>query len=141
MLPLDKMVEVKMIDRDPLDYLKEVQSQDEPDDDDIDKAKRRMKKSQKSLERFTEYRRQKYSQQDGVKEHRKNKRRFLSDATHQSKTDPDARIAKKSGKPRMLCYSAAMSVDTEQNVITYMSAEHANKKDSRFLLDGGRIYS
>ena len=109
---LDKMVEVKMIDRDPLDYLKEVQSQDEPDDDDIDKAKRRMKKSQKSPERFTEYRRQKYSQQDGGKEHRKNKRRFLSNATHQSKTDPDARIAKKSGKPRMLCYSAAMSADT-----------------------------
>jgi len=53
-----------------------------------------------------------------------------------SRTDPDARIAKKSGKPRMLCYIALMGVDTQANVITHISAEHASKKDSRLLLIG-----
>jgi len=51
-----------------------------------------------------------------------------------SKTDPDARIAKKSGKPRMLCFSSLLGVDTQSNVITHISAEHANKKDSRYLI-------
>jgi transposase len=132
---LDKMVEVKMIDRDPMEYLNEVKAQDDPTDDDIDQAKRRIKKSQKSLEQFTEHRRKKYTDLEGGKPHKKNKRRFMSNATHMSRTDPDARIAKKSGKPRMLCYSAAMAVDTDNNVITHISAEHASKKDSRLLLD------
>ena len=52
-----------------------------------------------------------------------------------SDTDPDARIAKKSGKPRMLCYSAIMSVDTKHNVITHMAAKRSHKKDSRYLID------
>jgi hypothetical protein len=126
------MVEVKMIDREPMNYLNEVKAQDIPTDDDIDQAQRRMKKSQKTLERFTEYRKKKYSDLLGGQPHKKNRRRFMSNATHLSKTDP---VAKKSGKPRMLCYSSAMAVDTENNVITHISAEHASKKDSRLLLD------
>ena len=132
---LDKMVEIRMIDRDPSAYLKEVTSQDEPNQDEIDQANKRLKKSQQTLERYTEYRKERYTHLEGGKDHKKNKRRFLSNATHQSKTDPDARIAKKSGKPRMLCYSALMGVDTKENVITHISAEYASKKDSRLLLD------
>lgn len=90
----------------------------------------------KKLEQYQSYRRKKYSALDGGKPHLKNKRRFLSNATHLSRTDPDARIAKKSGKPRMLCYSAFFGVDTQENVITHASAKHASKKDSRLLLDG-----
>jgi len=131
---LDKMVEIKMIDRDPLDFLNEVKKQDEYSDEDIDNARKRMKKNQKTLEKYTEHRRKKYSKLEGGREHKKNKRRFLSNATHMSATDPDARIAKKSGKPRMLCYTSLMGVDAEANVITHMSAEHASKKDSRLLL-------
>jgi len=132
---LDKMIEVKMIDRDPTEYLQEVTSQDKPTDEERKIAEERLKKSQKTLERFTEYRKEKYSELEGGKQHKKNKRRFMSNATHSSKTDPDARIAKKSGKPRMLCYSSLMGVDTQENVITHISAEHASKKDSRLLLD------
>jgi len=124
-----------MIDRDPMEYLNEVKAQDDPTDDDINQAKRRIEKSQKNLEQFTELRRKKYSDLEGGKPHKKNKRRFMSNATHLSRTDPDARIAKKSGKPRMLCYSAAMAVETDNNVITHIPAEHASKKDSRLLLD------
>lgn len=93
-----------------------------------------MIKTQKHLEKHKQYRQKKYTEQDGGKAHRKNKRRFLSNATHMSQTDPHARIAKKSGKPRMLCYSSMMAVDTKHNVITHMSAELAHKKDSRYLI-------
>ena len=128
---LDRMEEIKMVDRDPNEYLKEVLSQDE--DENIDLARKRAAKSQRDLEKFTEMRRKKYSELDGGKKHRKNKRRFLSNATHRSATDPDARVAKKSNKPRMLCYSAMVGVDTGQNVITHIAAEHSSKKDSRLL--------
>lgn len=130
---LDNMEEVKMVDRDPGEYLKEVLSQDEGGD--VELAKKRAAKNQSSLEQFTEHRRKKYSELDGGKKHRKNKRRFLSNATHRSASDPDARVAKKSNKPRMLCYSAMLGVDTEQNVITHIAAEHSSKRDSRLLLD------
>jgi transposase len=128
---LDRMEEVKMVDRDPGEYLKEVLSQDE--EGDVELAKKRAAKGQRDLEKFTEMRRKKYSALDGGKKHRKNKRRFLSNATHRSATDPDARVAKKSNKPRMLCYSCMLGVDTEQNVITHIAAEHSSKKDSRLL--------
>lgn len=135
---IDRLVEVKMIDRDPKDYLDEVMGQDSNQEvyghDDEKMAKKRMEKSQKSLERYKKYRQEKYTNQDGGKTHRKNKRRFLSNATHMSTTDPDARVAKKSNKPRMLCYSSMMSVDTANHVITHMSAEKAHKKDSRYLI-------
>jgi len=135
---IDRMDEVKMIDRDPKDYLDEVMGQGSIKNvyghDDEKLAKKRMEKSQKSLERYKKYRQEKYTVQDGGKAHRKNKRRFLSNATHMSTTDPDARVAKKSNKPRMLCYSSMMSVDTANHVITHMSAEKAHKKDSRYLI-------
>jgi len=135
---IDRMVDIKLVDRSPDEYLDEVRAQDGKafvygQTPEI-QAKQRLAKSQKNLERYTKMRKEKYTAQDGGKEHRKNKRRFLSNATHMSTTDPDARVAKKSGKPRMLCYSSMMAVDTKNNVITHMSAERAHKKDSRYLL-------
>ena len=135
---IDRMVEVKLVDRSPDEYLDEVRSQDGKafvyGESHEDQAKKRLAKSQKNLERFAKMRKEKYSAQDGGKAHRKNKRRFLSNATHMSTTDPDARVAKKSSKPRMLCYSSMMAVDSLNHVITHMSAERAHKKDSRYLI-------
>ena len=130
---LDRMAEVKMIDRDPMDYLDEIKTQDVATDEEKELAKKRMEKSQKTLEDYTEGRRKKYSDVNGGKH--KKRQRYLSNATHLSHTDPDAKIAKKPGKPRMLCYSALMSVDSNAHVIKNISAEHASKKDSRYLLD------
>ena len=135
---LDNMVEVKLVDRDPQEYIDEIFNQDVPEDTTPKDKFDRLKKAQKDLEGFTEIRRKKYTQQDGGKKHRKNKRRFFSSATHMSATDPDARVAKKSGKPRMLCYTSTMSVDTENNVITHISAEHASRKDSQLLIKNTR---
>lgn len=135
---IDRLTESKLIDRDPQDYLEEIKRQDGAKftygQNAVEQAEKRMKKTQAHLETQKKYRQNKITKQDGGKPHRKNKRRFLSNATHQSSTDPHARIAKKNGKPRMLCYSSMMAVDTMNNVITHMSAELAHKKDSRYLI-------
>jgi transposase len=61
--------------------------------------------------------------------------RYLSNETHYSPVDPDARIAVKPGKPRQLYYLGNLSVDTSQHVITNIQANHSDKKDSRYLID------
>jgi transposase len=63
-----------------------------------------------------------------------NKRsKFLSNHTHYSPTDPDARISVKPGKPRQLTYTAQTSVDTRQHVITNIMADYSSKRDSESL--------
>lgn len=131
---LDRMEEIKLVDRDPRDYLEEVLDQDLPDDMPIEDQIARVEKAQKDLMVHVKHRKKKYTDRDGGKKHRKNNRRFFSSATHRSSTDPDARVAKKNGKPRMLCYSSTMSVDAMNNVITHISAEHSSNKDSQLLI-------
>lgn len=64
-----------------------------------------------------------------------NRPKFLSNHTHYSTTDKDARIAVKPGKPRQFNYLAQTCVDTEHHVITHIHAYHADKKDSQCLPD------
>jgi transposase len=59
--------------------------------------------------------------------------KFLSNHTHFSTTDKDARIAVKPGKPRQFNYLAQTSVDAAHHVITHIEAFHADKKDSQCL--------
>ena len=59
------------------------------------------------------------------------KSRYLSNHTHYSSTDPDARISTKPGKPRNLNYSGQISVDTSNHVITGAFADYADKRDSQ----------
>lgn len=59
--------------------------------------------------------------------------KFLSNHTHYSTTDADARIAVKPGKPRQFNYLAQTSVDTANHVITHIEAHHADKKDSQCI--------
>jgi hypothetical protein len=59
--------------------------------------------------------------------------KFLSNHTHFSKTDPDARISVKPGKPRQMNYSAQTSVDTKHHVITNIMADFSDKRDSQSL--------
>ena len=61
------------------------------------------------------------------------KRKFLSNHTHSSSTDADARISTKPGKPRQLNYHAQVAVDTAHHVITQIQSDYANKKDSQCL--------
>lgn len=60
--------------------------------------------------------------------------RYLSNHTHYSSTDPDARIAVKPGKPRQMYYLSNMSVDTSNHVITHIESDYADLKDSQTLI-------
>jgi transposase len=68
----------------------------------------------------------------GSQDHRA---QYLSNKTHYSPVDPDARIAVKPGKPRQMYYLSSMSVDTAHHVITHMRANYADHKDSLNLID------
>ncbi len=131
---LDRMEEIKLAQRDPQEYLNDIRMQDLPEDITPEDMLARAKRNERDLARFKEQRQKKYTKQDGGKNHKKNRRRFFSHATHRSKTDPDARVAKKSGKPRMLCYTSTISVDSQINVITNITAEYASHKDSQILI-------
>lgn len=61
------------------------------------------------------------------------KGKFLSNKTHYSPTDPDARIAVKPGKPRELYYSGQIAVDSEHHVITHAQTFLAEGKDGDCL--------
>jgi hypothetical protein len=62
-----------------------------------------------------------------------NKGKFLSNKTHYSPTDPDARLAVKLGKPRELYYRGQIAVDTEHYVITHAQTFLAEGKDGDYL--------
>lgn len=129
---LDRMERKLLVDRDPDEFIREVFDQDLPDEYSIEDKVQRIQKRQDDLIRHAKGRKAKYDKLYGTAQNKK--RRTFSNATHVSTTDPDARIAKKSGKPRMLCYSSAMSTDVKNNVITNISAEFSSKRDSQVLI-------
>ena len=61
------------------------------------------------------------------------KARLLSNKTHYSPTDPDARISVKPGKARALNYLCSLAVDTAQGVISHVQADFADSRDSLHL--------
>jgi len=56
--------------------------------------------------------------------------KYLSNHTHYSPTDPDAKISTKPGKPRQLNYAGQLAVDDAHHVITGACASTAGSKDS-----------
>lgn len=60
-------------------------------------------------------------------------KRNLSNDTHYSPSDPDARVSVKPGKPVALNYLGQVSVDTATHVITHVQAFTADKRDSECL--------
>jgi transposase len=79
----------------------------------------------------TRYERQTKQYEDMPGDDRKGK--FLSNKTHYSPTDPDARIAVKPGKPRELYYSGQIAVDTGKHVITHAQTVLAEGRDGDYL--------
>ncbi len=59
--------------------------------------------------------------------------KYLSNHTHFSTTDPDARISVKPGKARQMNYFAQIAVDESNHVITGAGADFADKRDSECL--------
>ena len=59
--------------------------------------------------------------------------KYLSNHTHYSPTDPDARISVKPGKARQMNYFGQISVDDASHVITGACADFADQRDSQCL--------
>ena len=59
--------------------------------------------------------------------------RYLSNHTHISPTDRDARISVKPGKSRQMNYFAQVATDDSHHVITAAGADFADKRDSECL--------
>lgn len=59
--------------------------------------------------------------------------KFVSNHTHYSSTDRDARVSVKPGKPRQLNYSMQTSVDMGSHIITNAEAHLADRRDSECL--------
>ncbi|MFT2009772.1 transposase [Pontibacter sp. 13R65] len=58
---------------------------------------------------------------------------LLSNKTHYSPHDPDARISVKPGKARKLNYHCSLAVDTAKGVISHIRADFANGRDGQHL--------
>ncbi len=65
------------------------------------------------------------------------KARLLSNRTHYSPRDPDARISVKPGKARKLNYHCSMAVDTAEGAVPHIQADFADGRDSQYLTDIG----
>jgi len=59
--------------------------------------------------------------------------RLLSNKTHYSPADPDARISVKLGKARALNYLCSVAVDEGHGVISHIQADFADRRDSVLL--------
>jgi transposase len=59
--------------------------------------------------------------------------RLLSNKTHYSPADPDARISVKPGKARALNYLCSMAVDEAHGVISHVQADFADRRDCTLL--------
>ena len=70
---------------------------------------------------------------DGTIDTQKGRPKFVSNHTHYSTTDRDARVSVKPGKPRQLNYSMQTSVDISSHLITNVEAHLADRRDSECL--------
>jgi transposase len=134
-------LEVKKVDSSIEEYLLEnIRANKEPRrpakinraSDDQQKMNGDKDEQQRQLEQLdTRYKRQSKLYEDMPPD--QNKGKFLSNKTHYSPTDPDARIAVKPGKPRELYYSGQIAVDSEHHVITHTQTFLAEGKDGDCL--------
>ncbi|MCB6099712.1 IS1182 family transposase, partial [Flavobacterium psychrophilum] len=59
--------------------------------------------------------------------------RFVSNHTHYSPTDTDARVSVKPGKARQLNYFGQIAVDDAHHVITGACSDFADKRESQCI--------
>ena len=70
---------------------------------------------------------------EGKEDEEQARPKFVSNHTHYSTTDRDARVSVKPGKPRQLNYSMQTAVDMNSHVITGVEAHFADRRDSECL--------
>lgn len=132
---MDSLAQKEIID-DGAVYARELKQQDEnsiPDDEENKTDHHPPTVSSlknKAVQQHHKWKDKAYKGQPGSGDERS---RFVSNHTHYSTTDPDARVAVKPGKPRQLNYLGQISVDTQSHVITHIQADYADRKDSQCL--------
>jgi len=136
---MDSLVE-KQILEDAIVYVDELKNEEEQSDEDDGKDKENKPVSAaryKAVELHHQWKAKAYKDMPRgkslTKGNESSRPKFVSNHTHYSTTDGDARVSVKPGKPRQLNYTAQVSVDSAHHVITQIQTEHADKKDSQCL--------
>lgn len=124
---MDSLTEKEILD-DTSAYADELKSEEEQSDEEDKENKTVSAARYKAVELHHQWKAKAYKNMPKRK-HGK----FVSNHTHYSVTDPDARVSVKPGKPRQLNYLAQVSVDTAHHVITQIQTDYADKKDSQCL--------
>src|SRR5215203_3873195 len=132
---MDSLKEKEILD-DASEYLGELKSQEQEEqtndsDDNTDETKTVSVARNKAVQLDHKWKEKAYKGMPGGDG--KGRAKFVSNHTHYSATDPDARVSVKPGKPRQLNYLAQVSVDTAHHVITQIQTDYADKKDSQCL--------
>jgi len=129
---MDSLVEKEILE-DGAAYADELKNEEEQSDED-DKGNKTVSAARyKAVELHHQWKAKAYKQMPKGSKERQGRAKFVSNHTHYSTTDPDARVSVKPGKPRQLNYTAQVSVDTAHHVITQIQTDHADKKDSQCL--------
>jgi transposase len=126
---MDSLTEKEILD-DVSTYADELNAGEEKNDD---KSKTVSSARNKSVQLHHQWKAKAYKGMPKGNKQRQAHAKFVSNHTHYSTTDPDARVSVKPGKPRQLNYMAQVSVDAAHHVITQIQTDHADKKDSQCL--------
>ena len=139
---MDSLKEKEILD-DADQYAADLKAEDQQDDnkDDDSGAPTVSASKNKSVQQHHTWKKKAYKGQpgnrkkteEGTDDQQKFLPKFVSNHTHYSTTDADARVSVKPGKPRQLNYLGQVSVDTASHVITNIEAHMADKKDSQCL--------
>jgi transposase len=136
---MDSLAEKEVVESSQ-DYLDELNENDDDDSNENKPTVTRQKKEQ--VEQHHTWKKKTYKDMPGSRAKESTqlddngntiRPKFLSNHTHYSPTDPDARIAVKPGKPRQLNYSGQISVDTRSHIICGAMANFADRRDSQSL--------
>lgn len=124
---MDSLTEKQVLD-DGDDYTDELNT-----NDDQPSAKTVSAQRNKAVQLHHQWKAKAYKDMPQGSKERQSRAKFVSNHTHYSTTDPDARVSVKPGKPRQLNYHAQVAVDTAHHVITQIQSDYADKKDSQCL--------
>jgi hypothetical protein len=137
---MDSLMEKEVVDSSQ-DYLDELNENDD-DQNHNDKKPTVTRQKKEQVEQHHAWKKKAYKDMPGsrVKESPDTdengnliRPKYLSNHTHYSPTDRDARISTKPGKPRLLNYLGQISVDTKSYVICGAMGDYADKRDSQSL--------
>lgn len=128
---MDSLLEKEILDDSEV-YTDELKSEEEQADD--DKESQTVSATRyKAVALHHQWKAKAYKDMPHGSTQRQQRAKFVSNYTHYSTTDADARVSVKPGKPRQLNYTAQISVDAAHHVITQIQTDHADKKDSQCL--------